>query len=821
MFTSTLNQYFSMLMGDDTTTMSDFKVDDEILDTAIELTHQMMHVPSSRQSTTGGVVSSPHVRYSFIAKNSSKLWCCFCPTLIAHTSGLKLVALMGDSPTSSTVIELEDHAFIATAAVLLTPDQATALDITPAVLTVTDLNKEHGKQSPPTATSLHWETDDLAACKIAFLPKMLAIPPTFDIREGHDLLSPLPEDTDDAASYKYHDPWRSTMAFTYKTVNGKSLQSDHPCFDAKEFNDTTGTGYKVFNPYKEYLDGDVYTAYNVIDVTSELYAPALKAIRVKLHSGLAHECARYAAAAAPAAVLPAADTASPPPAIPAEFFTKLTEALAKSTDPSRNKPADTTKESERKETVKRAKTAYQLLFCSEVKHDTDPTRIALAVLSPKFEDVLATTDITLAQQKFTELWQQVLTSFREDAPRIGHYAKFNISIVTAAFVKVMQRCLFHHHSLSENFIAIDKSMSALNFLPVNWDNPSLKQLQQSETTRHLDHLHEERDDNRQIKTKQLFIRGEQKSYSHAVQTYANFLSFVHMVVFQPEQSRLYKSVLALFELLIEQDTERCFLRNEQSHPHLVHSLVCDLQQVIGAFYNQLVAKSYAKDCHKDNEIILASKCTARAEASVQAIRHSVFVFVGGNHQTYGHPTESWKYFQRSVCPIQNTSNYQPSILKRPIGFDQSQPDGKRRTKPQTPRYNSAPDYIPPTNPTGSRPGSRSTSRPTSRQSSRPTSPGGRQIPQDNIDTLKRIGIFECSTDTYPQCPICLVSRGNQKLCHNHCYVNRYCVNRRCNHVHVDRLSDITDPADRNALECFVKRNPNVKWSKKSGGSTPG
>ena len=48
-------------------------------------------------------------------------------------------------------------------------------------------------------------------------------------------------------------------------------------------------------------------------------------------------------------------------------------------------------------------------------------------------------------------------------------------------------------------------MSALNFLPVNWDNPSLKQLQQSETTRHLDHLHEERDDNRQIKTKQLFI----------------------------------------------------------------------------------------------------------------------------------------------------------------------------------------------------------------------------------------------------------------------------------------------------------------------------
>ncbi len=820
MLAPTLNQYLAMLMGDDITTMSEFQVANTILADAIKLTHQMIHAPTSRQSTTGGVISSPHVRYSFITKHSTKLACCFCPTLIPYKSGVKMVALMGDTPTSSTVIELDDHAFIATVAVLLTPDQATALDITPAALSVTVLNKDHGIVSPPTVTTLNWADKDINTCKIAFIPKMLAIPPTFDIREGHDLLSPMPSDTNDAASHTYHEPWRSTMAFTFTTVNGKSLQADHPCFDAKEFDNSAGKGYKIFSSHKDSLDDNVYTAYTPIDQTSDLYVPALKAIKSKLHSGLAHECARYAAVAAPPAPSTAATTASPPDTQSTAFFTKLVDALTKTTA-SPTKPADTTKESERKETVKRAKMSYQMLFCAEVKSDSDPTRITPAVLSEKFEDVLNTNDTTLAQQKFTELWKQVLQSFREDAPAIGHHAKFNTEILTAAFVKVMQRCLFHYQPLSENFLGVDKSMSVLNFLPVNFDNPCLRQLMQSETTRHLDNLHDERDDNRQIKTKQLFIRGEQKTYSHAVQTYANFLSFAHVVLLQPQQSRLYKSVLALFELLIEGDTEQCFLRNERKYPHLVHSLVCDLQQVIGAFYSQMVAKSYAADTHNDKGIILASKCTARAEASVQAIRHAVFTFVGGNHQAYGHPTESWQYFQRSVCPPQHIPTHsQPSILKRQIGFGQPQAEGKK-TKPNTPRYNSAQEYKPTTTPTRSQPGSRSNSRPSSRQPSRATSPSGRDIPQEDIDRFKRMGVFECLHEPYPPCAATLKSRGMQRLCHNHCFVNRYCVNRNCAKVHIDRLSDITDSQDRLALQAFVTAHPAVKWTRKSGGATQG
>ena len=105
----------------------------------------------------------------------------------------------------------------------------------------------------------------------------------------------------------------------------------------------------------ESLDANVYTAYKPIDKTSELYTPALKAIQTKLRSGLAHKCARYAVAAAPAAPQPAATNASPGATAPVNFFTDLVEALAQNTDSNRNKPADTTKESERKETIKRAK----------------------------------------------------------------------------------------------------------------------------------------------------------------------------------------------------------------------------------------------------------------------------------------------------------------------------------------------------------------------------------------------------------------------------------------------------------------------------------
>ena len=134
MLSPTLNQYFAMLMNDEITKMSAFQMDHQILADAITLTHRMMHAPSSRQMTTGGVINSPNVRYSFLAKHSQRLVCCFCPTILSHTSGVKMVALMGDTPTSTTVIELEDHAFIASVAVLVTPDEATALDINPAAL---------------------------------------------------------------------------------------------------------------------------------------------------------------------------------------------------------------------------------------------------------------------------------------------------------------------------------------------------------------------------------------------------------------------------------------------------------------------------------------------------------------------------------------------------------------------------------------------------------------------------------------------------------------------------------------------------------------
>ena len=54
MLNPTLNQYLAMLMGDDITTMSEFQVANTILADAIKLTHQMIHAPTSRQSTTGG-----------------------------------------------------------------------------------------------------------------------------------------------------------------------------------------------------------------------------------------------------------------------------------------------------------------------------------------------------------------------------------------------------------------------------------------------------------------------------------------------------------------------------------------------------------------------------------------------------------------------------------------------------------------------------------------------------------------------------------------------------------------------------------------------
>ena len=80
--------------------------------------------------------------------------------------------------------------------------------------------------------------------------------------------------------------------------------------------------------------------------------------------------------------------------------------------------------------------------------------------------------------------------------------------ITPAFAKSFQNCRFLDDNLGDAMDKLDHEITGLNFLLVDHRNPWFKELLRTETTKNMNEIYEEKEDNKGKKTKLLIIHGE-------------------------------------------------------------------------------------------------------------------------------------------------------------------------------------------------------------------------------------------------------------------------------------------------------------------------
>ena len=94
----------------------------------------------------------------------------------------------------------------------------------------------------------------------------------------------------------------------------------------------------------------------------------------------------------------------------------------------------------------------------------------------------------------------------------------------------------HTDELFNSKNILDQKLSVLTFMPYNNDNPYLRTMLTSEVAKEFEAIHETDAKKHTVKTKYLFIHGDQLTSNDVFSTYATVLVLIAVTRNQPEQA---------------------------------------------------------------------------------------------------------------------------------------------------------------------------------------------------------------------------------------------------------------------------------------------
>ena len=103
---------------------------------------------------------------------------------------------------------------------------------------------------------------------------------------------------------------------------------------------------------------------------------------------------------------------------------------------------------------------------------------------------------------------------------------FRPELMTPAFAKCLQNCIYHAEPLHLNIPILDKKICSLQSFPVDRTNKAYNEMITSLRTKALEVLHDEQDILRSAKTTNLFIDGESSQAKHIFNCIANQMMFL-------------------------------------------------------------------------------------------------------------------------------------------------------------------------------------------------------------------------------------------------------------------------------------------------------
>ena len=405
---------------------------------------------------------------------------------------------------------------------------------------------------------------------IVFLPQVHGIPPSYSAHDNHKVANDLPIDVPGStATWKYHDTIREVVDFAHRIGKGASLQhSDlHPVLNASNWS-ADGPGHDCIPNDPLHLVDTIYSEFTILDPQSSLVQAATPLMVESVLYPIAAEAALYAD--------PPTNNNIGSGGSQIGSNDSFAKAISNGIAAVLDNTSEGSKRSQRKKTLQRSCHQYQLLGAHK-ETGTSGGLIALpGELSDAFIEFLATTDVTSNVQLAKDGLSDARDAMKADRDPVAYFIDFRPELMTPAFAKCLQNCIYHAEPLHLNIPILDKKICSLQCLPVDRNNISYNEMITSYRTRALEDLHDERDELRSAKTTNLFIDGECSKATHVFNCIANQMMFLVWFYKNPTETCWYSKLLAVFTLLESRAGAEWLDHIVIEEPHIHFSLYIDL-----------------------------------------------------------------------------------------------------------------------------------------------------------------------------------------------------------------------------------------------------
>jgi hypothetical protein len=785
------------LAGNGIYSLQDFSIKSPTSETNVEKSHRYMLDPIQRNIWRTKNMSNPKMRHVLL-DSDGVLKSFYNPVLVEDTVGEEtttvVVAILGDNLMERSYIKLDPSAFTDVVVALSSDLNATNMGLPKFPFSVTDLTEDHETDLKVTLARMQWNLDQYPHRAVPIiLPKITALPQTYMAHNSHSVTNAFPEDSGEEETWKFHQPMREVLAYAHEKCGGHSCTSSgHPFIDEVNWL-VGGIGADCVSAARDNLSESIYTQYDSVESSSALAKEAQEQMEEQFHALCSQELAALADDTATTTA-----TAPGQPTIPFNIYGDNTAAIsemAKAFGLSMTGALDNQKEKgnagERKIGIHHAKVQWSLLAAHEEIGAGGQMVVVPATLTKAMCTVIEFKDINMATETLRAGIQETVDILQAKHLRVGLLCDFEIATITSAFTRCFQKCAFHDVQMRACSNDLDQKMSSLSFLPVAHNNKWLRDMVSTETMKALEIFHDEDKEKRSVRTKLLFINGEQSEPVHIQQNIANLQVIWHFAFEEAEKGHMYKKLDEMLTLLLSKDGKKWLAADAIKMPHLPHSLACDVYGTVFAYYSLMVSNPSWTRKLKAAEVIPSKDNLQIADAACTHRYTYMWSAVGGHPGHYATPAETYSWFTQSTPRAPATS---PGGLKRGVSFTEDHPPKRRQVTP---------------------------TQQTGRGARTPLASSSDNITEEQKTLYKTRGFLECSSGKVPVFSHGFECFSGKELCRGFCFIGRYCGSKGCNKAHILGVNRITNSSDLDKLNLWVKSERAVTYVAGKGPNSAG
>ena len=159
----------------------------------------------------------------------------------------------------------------------------------------------------------------------------------------------------------------------------------------------------------------------------------------------------------------------------------------------------------------------------------------------------------------------------------------------------------------------------------------------------MDELHEPDKKKRAVKLKTFFIDGEQATVHHLYHACCNYLTLLHYMYDNAQESVQYKAIYNLFHYYHDTKGKKFLDQRLRQNDWFIHAMILELERTRLTFFDNLLISSELMSAAAAEDMELLNKHLEEAARAARDIYHVIVNAHSGSAGTFRFEPISWDY----------------------------------------------------------------------------------------------------------------------------------------------------------------------------------